>query len=154
MKSKFFNGNAFAIMASSLLILSACSKDNDVREKNYSLAANGNSGVTGQVRIREVSGKKFNINVDLSKSIKDTLHIVKIFSGRVNQEGTVLLDLGTVKGTGTSVNLSTDQLDSVLFNGQKKYFTYDSLINYNAYLKVIYSANRPDSVLAKGNIGK
>jgi len=154
MKSNFFNGNAIAIMASSLLILSACSKDNDVREKKYSIAANGTSGVTGQARIREVSGKKFSINVDLSKSIKDTFHIVKLYSGRVDQEGALLLDMGTVKGTGSSVSLSTMSIDSVLINGQKKYFNYDSLINYNAYLKVIYSVNKPDSVLAKGNVGK
>jgi hypothetical protein len=154
MKNKIFNGHALAIIVSSLLIMSACSKDNNTREKSYSLTANGVSGVTGQVRITEVQGKNFNLTVDLNKSIKDTLHLVKVFSGRVNEEGALLLDLGSVKGTGSNVSMAKFQIDSVLINGQKKYFTYDSLVNYNAYVKVLHSAFRSDSVLTKGNIGK
>ncbi|ULQ51266.1 hypothetical protein [Flavihumibacter fluvii] len=154
MKNKIFNGRAIVIIASTLIILTACSKDNNTREKSYSLTANGTSGVTGQVRITEIQGKKFNLTVDLNKSIKDTLHIVKVYSGRVNSEGDLLIDMGTVKGTGSNLSLSKTQIDSVLINGQNKYFTYDSLVNYNAYVKVLHSAFRPDSVLTKGNIGK
>lgn len=154
MKNKIFSGYALAILASSLLIMSACSKDNNTRERSYNLSANGTSGVTGQARITEVQGKKFNLTIDLNKSIKDTLHLVKVFSGRVNEEGALLLDLGTVKGSGTNVSLSKLQIDSVMINGTKKYFNYDSLVNYNAYVKVLHSAFRADSVLTKGNIGK
>lgn len=154
MKKNFMKAAALTGTYVIMALISSCSKDPVVRQRSYTLTANGASGVSGSVNITEQTNKNFSIAVGLDKSIKDTLHLVKVYSGRINQAGPEILDLGTVKGTGGNISIQKYSLDSIIVDGQKKAMTYDSIINYNAYVQVLFSASRPDSILSRGNIGK
>ncbi len=155
---KIHNRISSVLFVSALLSVSmiSCDKDDDSpRNKEYAITAENNNGVTGKLSVTENTNKSFNIQVDLNKSVKDTVHIIKLVNGSVANPGTVAIDLGTVTGTGAAVSKRTNNLNQVkLPDNTNKTLTYDSLLNYNAFIAVYYSATKSDSIIAKGNIGK
>jgi hypothetical protein len=141
-----------------LIVISAgsCKKDeNTLRQKEYSLAAVGTLGASGTVTVSENSDKSFNLKVSLNKSVKDTVHLVKMFSGSLTTPGAVALTLTNITGTGNTVSSETRNIKQIkLEDNSMKNVTYDSIINYKAFIRVYHSAFRGDSLIASGNIGK
>jgi hypothetical protein len=126
----------------------ACDKNNDnisLRSKDYTLVPVGQSGVTGKVTISENANKTFNVLVVLNKSVKDTVHISHIHTGSISSPGAVAISLSNILGTGTTTQATTANVNTI---------TYDSVLNYNGYINVHYSASRLDSLIAQVNIGK
>ena len=147
-----------AITLSVLIIVvavSSCKKDKDkLRQKNYSIAAVGTLGAAGTVTVSENSDKSFNLKISLNKSIKDTVHLVKVFSGSLTTPGALALTLGNITGSGNAVTGETRNIKQIkLTDNSMKNVTYDSIINYKAFIKVYHSAFRGDSLISKGNIG-
>lgn len=138
-----------------LVTVSSCKKDKDnFRSKDYTLAAVGTVGASGTVTISENSDKSFNVKVSLNKSVKDTVHLVKMYSGSLVTPGALALTLGTITGNGGAVSSETRNIRQIkLADNSMKNVTYDSIINYKAFIKVFHSAFRADSLIAKGNIG-
>lgn len=140
-------GLAIAIALGTTFI--ACDKNNDTtvtpRKKEYSLLPVGGSGVTGKVTVSENADKTFNVLLALDKSVKDTVHISHIHNGSISSPGPVAIPLANITGTGAAAQATTSNINK---------FTYDSLLNYNGYINVHYSASRLDSLVAQVNIGK
>jgi hypothetical protein len=156
MKQKFVLKTVLAGVLVLPLIFFSCKKEGkEMRSKEYSLAANGASGVTGKVLITENPDASFNIALTLNKSEKDTLHLVKLYNGRLTSPGTLALDLTTLKGSGSGITGKWNSIKQLRDpNNVLKNVTYDSILNYNAYMKVHFSAFKSDSIICQGNVGK
>jgi len=137
----------------SLTVIS-CKKDsNNLRSKTYPLTAVF-AGATGTVTISENADKSFNIKVLVDKSVRDTLHLVKLYSGSLTTPNAIALPLSTIVGTGNTASAETASIKQIkLPANSMKNVTYDSIINYKAFIKVFHSTFRGDSLIAKGNIG-
>lgn len=137
-----------------LITVSSCKKDkSSLRSKDYTLTA-VTTGANGTVTISENTDKSFNIKVNLNKSIKDTVHLVKLYSGSLTTPGALALTLGNITGTGNAVSGETRNIKQIkLPDNSMKNVTYDSIINYKAFIRVFHSTFRGDSLLAKGNVG-
>lgn len=147
-----------AITLSVLIIVvavSSCKKDKDkLRQKNYSIEAVGTLGATGIVTVSENNDKSFNVKVSINKSVKDTVHLVKVFSGSLTTPGALALTLGNITGSGNAVSGETRNIKQIkLADNSMKNVTYDSMINNKSFIKVYHSTFRGDSLISKGNIG-
>ena len=138
-----------AIAISFCATFMACDKNYNnapaLRKKEYALKPVGASGVTGKVTISENADKSFNVLLVLDKSVKDTIHISHIHSGSISAPGPVAISLSNITGTGGTAQATTNSINT---------FTYDSLLTYNGYINVHYSASRLDSLVTQANIGK
>lgn len=137
-----------------LITVSSCKKDkSSLRSKDYALSA-VTTGASGTVTISENADKSFNIKVSLNKSVKDTVHLAKLYSGSLTNPGALAVTLSNITGTGNAASGETRNITQIkLADNSMKNVTYDSIINYKAFIKVFHSAFRGDSLLAKGNIG-
>ena len=147
-----------AITLSVLIIIvavSSCKKDkDDLRQKAYSIAAVGTLGAAGTVTVSENSDKSFNLKISLNKSIKDTVRLVKVFSGSLTTPGALALTLGNITGSGNAVSGETRNIKQIrLADNSMKNVTYDSIINYKAFIRIYHSSFRGDSLISRGNIG-
>lgn len=138
-----------------MVTISSCEKDKDnLRQKNFTLTAVGTVGASGTVTISENSDKSFNVRLNLNKSVKDTVHLVKMYSGSIANPGALALTLSNITGTGNAVSGETRNIKQIkLPDNSMKNVTYDSIINYKAFIRVFHSAFRGDSLIANGNIG-
>lgn len=138
-----------------IVAVSSCKKDKDnLRQKDYSIAAVGTLGATGTVTVSENSDKSFNLKVSINKSVKDTVHLVKVFSGSLTTPGALALTLGNITGSGNAVSGETRNIKQIrLADNSMKNVTYDSIINSKAFIRVYHSAFRADSLISRGNIG-
>ena len=137
-----------------LITVSSCEKEkSNLRSKNYALTA-VTSGATGMVIISENADKSFNIKVNVNKTFKDTVHLVKLYSGSLTTPGALALALGNITGTGNAVSSEARNIKQIkLADNSMKNVTYDSIVNYKAFIKVLHSEFRGDSLLARGNVG-
>jgi hypothetical protein len=156
MKRKFVLMTTLVGVSVLSLIVYSCKKDErEMRSKEYSLAANGTSGVTGKVLITENPDASFNVAVSLNKSDKDTVHLVRLYNGRVNSPGILAHNLFTIKGGSSQVSGQINGIKQIKgADNTTKNVTYDSIIAYNAFVKVHFSAFKPDSIMCLGNVGK
>ncbi len=158
MKSATFK-SFIAIAFSSTLLLFACKKDDtsssvQPRSKEYALTPVDSSGVTGKVIITENTDSSFNVLVALDKSVKDTMHIVELRNGSITSQGGPSLSLNSISGTGAAASSTTSNIKQLkLGDNTLKTMTYDSIIAFNGYVNVYYSASRLDSVITHTNIG-
>ena len=156
---KFVNiKQAIAIALISALMpvtMISCDKgDDDVRWKEYPLAATGGSGVTGKIRFTENADRSFNVLVTLNKSVKDTAHLVNILHGSTTTPGATAIELTNITGTGNTASSETKNIKQMkLPDNSLKNINYDSILKFNGNVNVLYSATRSDSSITKGNIG-
>ncbi len=148
MKSRnLFAGLLMSVAVSSAFV--ACDKDDDntpaLRTKEYTLTPANGSGVTGKVKVSENADRSFNVTVALDKSVKDTVHTAQIYSGSIDNPGEVFIPLSNITGNDSAASATTANINTI---------TYDSLMNYNGFIRVNYSAYKSDSVVAQANIGK
>jgi len=140
-----------------IVAVSSCKKDKDkdnLRQKDYPIAAVGTLGATGTVTVSENSDKSFNLKVSINKSVKDTVHLVKVFSGSLTTPGALALTLGNITGSGNAVSGETRNIKQIrLADNSMKNVTYDSIINSKAFIRVYHSTFRADSLISRGNIG-
>jgi hypothetical protein len=137
-----------------LITVSSCKKEkSSLRSKDYALSA-VTTGATGTVTISENADKSFNIKVNVNKTFKDTVHLVKLYSGSLSTPGALALALGNITGTGNAVSSEARNIKQIkLADNSMKNVTYDSIVNYKAFIKVFHSEFRGDSLLARGNVG-
>jgi len=154
MKFRLMNRSWMASACLSLFLVS-CDKDDGPRYTEYSIPANGNSGINALVRITEKSATSFDLKVSLSGSKKDTVHVMKIYNGSPDNPGNVAIDLSNITGTGGPVSGQTSNISQIKWtDGSNKTFNYDSIVKHTAFIRVNFSAFNSDSVVARGKIGK
>ncbi len=150
---------AVVIAAASICVITfACKKSDDtipqLRSQEYSLSPVGASGITGKVTFTENTDKSFNVKVALDKSVKDTVHVMHIHNGTVASPGDIAIPLNSITGTGAAASSETKNINTAMLGEVSVPVTYDSILVYNGYLNVHYSAARIDSLIAQTNIGK
>lgn len=157
---KIRNSKAGAFLLASAfcsLLLVSCDKDDDTaaRSQEFNLQQEGNNGVTGKLRVSENADKSFNLRVTLNKSVKDTVHLLRLYNGSLNDEGVLALSLNNITGNGGAVSAETLSIKKLKGpDNTEIQLNYDSILKYNAYLHVLYSATKSDSIISKGNVFK
>jgi hypothetical protein len=140
-----------------ILLMAACSKDEDapvLRQQQYELKAWGGSGISGTAYLSENLDSSFNITVVLNKTVKDTVHIMSVYNGTETVQGNIAFKLSDIRGTGGSAAGETRNIGQFIQeSGSTKTLSYDDVIRYQAFIKVYYSNNRPDSLICQGRIG-
>lgn len=151
------------LLISGVLLVTACSKEESfeggkdhgqLRIREYPLGLPGDSGTVGTITIAENADSSFNILVTINNSVQDTVHILHLHNGTMENPGPIAYDLTSVKGTGDVVQSVTTNITEIIFpdNTQRK-VTWDDIINFTGYVDVHYSALQPNVLVAQGKIG-
>jgi hypothetical protein len=156
-KMKMRSKSTIMILSSLVLLygLNSCKKEKtQLRQKEYALTAVGSLGASGSVVVSENADQSFSVRVSLTKTVKDTVHLVRMFSGSIAVPGAKALDLTNINGTGGAVTATTANIKQIrLPDNSLKNVTYDSVIKMKAFVRVFHSSFRGDSLIARGNIG-
>ncbi len=121
-----------------LMSVAGCDKDDTVSETSYDLKVEDVLGVTGKANFIE-TGNSVNIDLVLYGAPSGT-HPAELLMNTVAEGGAVVLTLNPVDETGKSSTKVTS-------------FTYNQLVAYDGFIKVMKSAIEPLVILAQGDIG-
>lgn len=124
-----------------LISVSGCKKDDEFngREVTYNLKVKDVLGVTGIVTFIETTPTSSAIRLELT-GVPSGSHPAALYKNTVVEGGDVVVTLNPVDATGKSTtNVST--------------ITYDQLIAYDGFVKVVKSTSEPNVILAQGDIG-
>jgi hypothetical protein len=126
-----------------MMVLGGCKKDDPatpaVRQTSYSLKAKDVLGVTGTVTFTETSSTISTINITLSGAPSGT-HPAELCMNSAVEGGSVAITLNPADATGKSSTATT-------------MMTYNQLIVYDGFIKVLKSTSEPGVILAQGDIG-
>lgn len=137
---KFYT--ALSLFAVVIILFSAggCNKDEEpARETSYNLKVQDVLGVTGTATFVETSASVSTITIKLSGAPSGT-HPAALYMNSVAEGGTIVIELNPVDASGNS-STSVNSL------------TYDQLIAYDGFIKVVKSSSEPNVILAQGDIG-
>ncbi len=133
---------ALLIAVATILILpsSGCKKDEEpARETTYTLKVKDVLGVTGTVTFIESSKTASTITIKLNGAPTGT-HPAALYTNTVAEGGAVVVSLNPVDASGSS----TTSVNTL---------TYEQLIAYDGFIKVVKSSTESGVVLAQGDIG-
>lgn len=125
-----------------ILLFSVCSCKKDTkpaRETSFNLKVEDVLGVTGTATFIETSSTITTITLKLNGASSGD-HPAALHMNSIAEGGSIIQELNPV---GTSGASSTDVTS----------MTYDQLIAYDGFIKVIKSSSEPDVILAQGDIG-
>lgn len=123
-----------------LLAASGCKKDEEpARQTSYNLQVKDVLGVTGTVTFIETSASVSTITIKLLGAPSGT-HPAALYMNTVVEGGATVVELNPVDASGTS-STSINTL------------TYNQLIAYDGFIKVLKSSSEPNVILAQGDIG-
>ena len=140
-KAKKLN-TALSIVVAAILLLpgNGCKKDEEpARETSYTLKVQDVLGVTGTVTFVETSSTASTITLKLFGAPVG-IHPAALYMNTIAEGGNVAVQLNPVEGSGTS-STSVNTL------------TYNQLIAYDGYIKILKSISEPNIILAQGDIG-
>jgi hypothetical protein len=93
--------------------------------------------------------------VTLSKTVKDTVHVLHIHNGSTSNPGSIALTLSPVTGTGDSATSITSNISKIVLpDSTTQKFTYNDMLGFTGYVDVHYSQFKTDSLIAEGAIGQ
>jgi hypothetical protein len=119
---------------------SGCKKDAaPARETSYILKVQDVLGVTGTATFIETSATLSTITLKLSGAPSGN-HPAALYMNSVAEGGDIVQELNPVDESGTS----STEVTSI---------SYNQLIAYDGYIKVIKSSNEPNVILAQGDVG-
>ncbi len=133
---------ALSIVIAVFLLLpgSGCKKEEDpARETSYNLKVQDVLGVTGIATFIETSATASTITLKLSGA-PSGIHPAALYMNTIAEGGAVVVELNPVDASGTS-STSVNSL------------TYNQLIEYDGFIRVLKSSSEPDVILAQGDIG-
>lgn len=141
MKAKnLYTALSIVVVAILLLPGSGCNKDEEpAQETSYTLKVQDVLGVTGTVTFVETSNAESTIILQLFGAPAGT-HPAALYMNTIAEGGNMVLELNPVEGSG----ISSTTVNSL---------TYNQLIAYDGFIKVIKSSNEPNTILAQGDIG-
>ncbi len=137
---KAYTAFAMVLAAFLLLTVTSCKKDDSpARETSYTLKTQDVLGVTGTVTFIETSSTTSTITIKLSGAPSGS-HPAALYSNTIAEGGTIVQTLNPVDASGTS----STEVNSL---------TYNQLIAYDGFVKVVKSSTEPNVILAQGDIG-
>ncbi|WP_319478828.1 hypothetical protein [uncultured Draconibacterium sp.] len=139
-KNKVFNALAMVLVAILPVLNSGCkNEDTPPLETSFNLKVQDVLGVTGTATFIETSATVSTITLKLYGAPSGT-HPAALYMNSVVEGGEIVQELNPVDASGTS---STDV----------NLLTYNQLIAYDGFIKVIKSSNEPNIILVQGDIG-
>lgn len=137
---KVYTTLAMVLVVILLIPNSGCNKEETPPlETSFNLKVQDVLGVSGIVTFIETSTTMSTITLQLYGAPSGN-HPAALYMNSIAEGGEIVLELNPVDASGTS---STDV----------NTLTYDQLIAYDGYVKVIKSSNEPNIILAQGDIG-
>ncbi|WP_372948602.1 hypothetical protein [Mariniphaga sp.] len=133
---------ALSIVIAVLFLIPAggCKKDDEpARETSYILKVQDVLGVTGTATFIETSITESTITLKLNGAPSGT-HPAALYMNTVAEGGAIEIELNPVDASGTSTT-------------SINYLTYNQLIAYDGFIKVLKSSSEPNVILAQGDIG-
>jgi hypothetical protein len=119
---------------------SGCKKDEEpARETSYNLKVKDVLGVTGTVTFIETGNSATTIKLQLFGAPSGT-HPAALYTKTVAEGGAIVVELNPVDDSGTSSTVV-------------KSLSYDELLVYDGFIKVLKSSMEPNVILAQGDIG-
>lgn len=138
--NKVFSALTIVLVAILLIPGSGCQKDEKPPlETSFNLEVQDVLGVSGTATFIETSATMSTITLELYGAPTGT-HPAALYMNSVAEGGEIVIELNPVDASGNS---STD-VNSL---------TYNELIAYDGFIKVIKSSNEPNIILAQGDIG-
>lgn len=147
------------------ITFTACKKDDNntptpptPRSKSFDVLGTDAKKV-GAITVTENTDSSVNVVLNLTKNVKDTVHNVFFIGGKTGAPTTDTLLKLEAKGTGAAMNIDLfSKVKTIKLNragGVTKdtAFRFNDAVNYSAYLKVLHSKNKADTI-AIGNFGK
>jgi hypothetical protein len=126
--------------AAILLVAGGCKKDDaPAQSTSYPLMVKDVLGVSGTVTFTESSSTSAIIDIVLVNAPAGS-HPANLYMNSAVENGAVIVALNPVDATGKSSTKVTTM-------------SYERLIAYNGYIKVLSSNAEPDVILAQGDIG-
>lgn len=126
-----------------IMALDGCKKDDPAappaRQTSYSLKAKDVLGVTGTVTFTETSNTVTTISITLT-GVPSGTHPAELCMNSAIEGGAVSIALNAVDVTGKSSTATT-------------LMTYNQLVAYDGFIKVLKSTAEPGVILAQGDIG-
>ncbi len=140
-KAKNLHTALLAVVAVILLMPgSGCKKDEaPARETSYILKVQDVLGVTGTVTFIETSNSASTVVVQLFGAPSGS-HPAALYMNTIAEGGNTVVELNPVDDSGTS-------------STSVKSLTYNQLIVYDGFVKVVKSSSQPEVILAQGDIG-
>jgi hypothetical protein len=133
---------ALSMVVAVIILLpgSGCKKDEEpARETSYNLNVQDVLGVTGIATFIETSNTTSTITLKLFGAPSEN-YPAALYMNTVAEGGAIVVELNPVDASGTS----TTSVNSL---------TYNQLIEYDGFIKVLESSGEPDVILAQGDIG-
>lgn len=128
-------------------------RDPSLRSKTITLLPTAGSTQSGTAIFQENADHSFNVVVNLSSSVKDTLISVDIHNGNHSNMLYQAVELKGIMGTGGAVTGTTSNIKAVTTPDYKKIdMTYDGIIVYQAVVNVSYSDFQDSKHTAYGDI--
>lgn len=137
----------------SAFVLVSCDKDDDgskLRFVDKNLEEVGDSGFTGSIRLSENSDQSFNIRVIMDTTVNGETHLVELVNGTTDEPGEVALNLKEIEGTGGKVTVDNNNIKKIKIGSDSVDVNYNSFLEKSTFIRVIYSEDYPDSVIAVG----
>ncbi|MET0243291.1 MAG: hypothetical protein ABW174_07475 [Flavitalea sp.] len=148
---------SLTLAAICLAFVTGCSKDDQLtlRNEEFPITAVGANGISGTIFIAENLDSTFTVTVKLNSSVKDTVHIMNIYNNNQGSASGISVKLVDVVGTGGPVIGETMNIRQVIqSSGNYESMNYDQIISNPKILKVFYSNNQPDSLIATALVGR
>lgn len=140
--NKTKKNNAFITLFVAIILglfISGCKKDDEpARKTSYVLKVQDVLGITGTATFIE-AGSSVTIDLILDGATAGD-HPAVLCMNTVAEGGAVVVNLNTVNATGKSSTLVTSM-------------SYNQLIAYDGFIKIMQSTNEPLVILAQGDIG-
>jgi hypothetical protein len=135
--------NSLLLLILAVVILvpgSGCKKDEEPgRESSYSLKVQDVLGVTGTATFIETGDKATTIKLQLVGAPSGT-HQAALYMNTVAEGGNVVIELNPVDASGSSSTIV-------------KTLSYDELIAYDGFIRILKNSDQPVIILAQGDIG-
>lgn len=123
-----------------LMLVGGCEKEADPdRETSYTLEVQDVLGVTGTATFIETGTSESTITLELYGAPAG-IHPAALYMNTIAEGGAIVVELNPVDDSGTSTTIVNS-------------LTYNQLIEYDGFIKIVKSSSEPDVILAQGDIG-
>jgi hypothetical protein len=153
MKTLFKTLLTCGLLASGVFYFTGCDDEEDPgpqltgTSKEYTLAAVGNSGVSGTVTFAERDDDQVVITIQLTGTTAGGAHPAHIHKNAAAESGPVVLDLTDVNGA----DGKSETIVNALNDGTA--MTYEDFLSFDGYVQVHMSSSDLATILTNGDIG-
>jgi hypothetical protein len=117
--------------------------------KNYALAENETSGITGSIDFFERRNSEILVQLNLEGTTSGLVYPAQLNTGDVVNFGAEVFTFNSVNGIDSETAISQTNLVNLI--GQSDAFTYDNLLEYDGHVNVLTDTSL--DIVAQANVG-